>query len=217
MDANLILQVVLVLVPMILSLTVHEFAHAASAKWLGDDTAERMGRLTLNPVAHIDVIGTLVLPAALVLSGSGMFFGWAKPVPFDPSRFTRAVTARTGSMITASAGPVANVVLAIVSQAVVAAIVHGGLNVGEAMTGFLQRMVVLNVVLAVFNMIPIFPLDGQKVLSGLLPLNRALEFERFNLRYGSWVLLGIVFFGGSIIFTPVRWVLAGLAAVFGLT
>lgn len=216
MDPELLSHAALVLVPMILSLSVHEFAHAFSAKWLGDDTAERAGRLTLNPVAHIDVLGTLILPALLVLSGSSMFFGWAKPVPVDVGRFNGRVSRRVGRMLTAGAGPLANVILAVLAQGVLAAMVHVAFDPGPAMTDFLRQMLTLNVVLAVFNLLPVYPLDGQKVLGGLLPLSAAVPFERFSVRYGSWILLALILFGGSLIFRPVVWILHGLAAAFGV-
>src|SRR5512142_2218234 len=97
-----------ILIPLLLSLTVHEFAHAWSAARLGDDTGARAGRLTLNPLAHIDPIGTILLPLL------GIPFGWARPVPVDPSRFRRTVKMRTGVMLTAAAGPLSNVILAVV-------------------------------------------------------------------------------------------------------
>src|SRR5258708_984601 len=98
-----LLEAALVLVPMILSLTVHEFAHAAMARSLGDDTAERLGRLNLNPLSHIDPVGTLVLPLILMTSGAPFSFGWAKPVPFNPARFRRDVNIRTGATLVAAA------------------------------------------------------------------------------------------------------------------
>src|SRR5262252_9131058 len=107
----------MILVPLLLSLTVHEWAHAYSAHRLGDDTAERQGRLTLNPIPHIDLVGTLLLPLL------GVPFGWAKPVPVNPARFKRTVNMRTGMLITAAAGPFSNLVLAILA-AVILGIIH---------------------------------------------------------------------------------------------
>src|SRR5437867_2736516 len=99
------------LIPMILSLTVHEYSHALTARRLGDDTAEQLGRLTLNPLAHIDPIGTIALP--ILLSFGPLFFGWAKPVPHNPLRFSPGVNRRTGTMLVAAAGPISNLLLAL--------------------------------------------------------------------------------------------------------
>src|SRR4051794_25825024 len=104
-----LLRIALVQIVIILSLSVHEFGHAFAAFKLGDDTAERQGRMTLNPLAHIDPFGTLLLPFMLSLSGLGAF-GWAKPVPYNPTRFRRTISMRTGSMIVAAAGPAMNLV-----------------------------------------------------------------------------------------------------------
>ncbi len=113
--SDLLLKAILIFLPMLLSLTVHEFAHAYAAYLLGDDTAKINGRLTLNPISHIDIFGTILLPLMLVLSNSGIFFGWAKPVPITPVNFTHKVSMKTGTMITAFAGPFSNLLLAIFS------------------------------------------------------------------------------------------------------
>jgi len=216
MSGQMILDIVTMLVTMFLSLTVHEFAHAAAAKYLGDDTAERMGRLTLNPLAHIDLIGTVGLPILLVVTGSGFFFGWAKPVPVTPARFDRRYSMRTGMMITAVAGPVANLVMAVLVTAILAVPYHAGFQLPAAFFLFLQNMLMLNVALAVFNMIPAYPLDGQKVIAGLLPTESAIRFERFNARYGSWILIAVVMFGSPIMIIPIRLILSLLLTVFGM-
>jgi len=211
-----IVGALMMLVPMVLSLTIHEYAHALAAKVLGDSTAEHQGRLTLNPIAHIDLVGTIGLPLLLLMSGTGFFFGWAKPVPVNPALFRRSVPMRTGMMITAAAGPLSNVLLAIVFQAVLATLYFGdGLQNG-ALTEFVVRMVTINVALAVFNMLPVHPLDGQKVLLGFLPADMAHRYEVFSMRYGSWLLMGVVFFGGRLVSAPLMMMLRGLAAVFGM-
>ncbi len=191
---DLIRHAVLVLVPMILSLTVHEFAHALASKKLGDNTAEGMGRLTLNPIAHIDPIGTLLLPLILIMSSSGLFFGWAKPVPVNPTRFTRKISMRTGMMIVAAAGPLSNLSLALLCAAALSVGVHTGIltAVPEAIQMLLLTMIGINVALFVFNMIPVYPLDGQKVLAGLLKGDVSMRYERFNAQMGSWLLIGLM-------------------------
>jgi Zn-dependent protease len=212
MTPDLMLHLVLVLVPMILSLSVHEFAHAAAASLLGDDTAERQGRFTLNPISHIDPIGTLLLPALLVMSGSGIFFGWAKPVPFNPVQFNRKIRMKHGILLTAIAGPLSNLVLAVLSALLLAV-----LPAADASSALLHTMVYLNVALFFFNMLPVPPLDGSKVAFGLLPdsANSALRvFERH-----TWVapalFLGVFFFAGRIIGAPIIWVSSGILSLFG--
>ncbi len=219
-EDNIILNIVMVLVPMILSLSVHEAAHAAAAYWLGDDTAKQMGRLTLNPAAHIDPVGTLLLPVAIVIMQGAVpgipFFGWAKPVPFNPIRFRKTVNMRTAAMIVAAAGPISNIVLAIVSVAFLSVAHHMGIDLPRSVFALLLQMLSINIALAVFNMIPVYPLDGQKVLAGVLSHEMALSFERFNARYGSMLLIGVVLFGGRLIGGPFTFVFSTLISVFGL-
>jgi Zn-dependent protease len=154
------------LIPLLLSLSVHEWAHAWMAWRLGDDTAKLQGRLTLNPLAHIDPMGTLLLPLM------GVPFGWAKPVPINPIRFGRQVSLRTGVLLTAVAGPLSNVVLAVGCIALWAVMIHFRLGAtlgGEAVFALVERLIYLNVLLAAFNLIPIPPLDGSRVVDTLLP------------------------------------------------
>lgn len=218
--ADTIRDIVLVLVPMVLSLSVHEAAHAAAAYWLGDDTAKQMGRLTLNPAAHVDPIGTLALPIMIVVfQGAGLgvpFFGWAKPVPFNPARFRRSVTLRTGTMIVAAAGPISNIILAVLSAAGLSLILHLQLDVSEAVSQLFLKMLLVNISLALFNMIPVHPLDGEKVLAGLLPPAASISFERFNARYGSMLLIGVIMLGGKLISVPFVLLFTALVTVFGL-
>ena len=221
-----IFQAMTVLIPMILSLTVHEFAHAFTAKRLGDDTAERMGRLNLNPIAHADLFGTIIMPMlSLVSGGMGMavpFFGWAKPVPVDAGRFRRTVSVRWGSALVAAAGPLSNLLMALLCAGLLSVVAHQGPGTAFAAhmppsVELLLMMVRINAALFVFNLIPIYPLDGQKVLSGFLSPGRAISFDRFNQQYGVWVLWGIILFGRGIIARPVFWVANSVLALVGLT
>jgi Zn-dependent protease len=217
-----------VLIPMILSLSVHECAHAWSAYLLGDRTAKDAGRLTLNPQAHIDPWGTLFIPAMSVLVGGVSFLGWARPTPFQASRFREGVNGRLGTVLVSLAGPLSNVVLALGSLSILA--VLGKMNFplytvvqdGEAFVArrgsidvLLLRMYELNLGLAFFNLLPIPPLDGYKLLPRVLePVVRPLE------RYG-FALLMVVFllFPPSIlgaVFRPVLFVMDRVQVLFGV-
>jgi Zn-dependent protease len=219
-DQHEILQRVMTLVPMILSLTVHEWAHAWSAFRLGDDTAARQGRLTLNPLVHIDLLGTLLLPLM------GIPFGWAKPVPVNPTRFRRTITMRTGMMLTAAAGPLSNVILAIVCtvaaglllrfrpDVMLGTIVDGTVR-SSPVSWLLQRTIAMNVALALFNMLPVPPLDGSRVVDGLIPYRWREYWERY-LRWGSIGLVVAVLAGSYILSAPLAYAFSLLGSLIGV-
>ncbi|MGO8747061.1 MAG: site-2 protease family protein [Thermoguttaceae bacterium] len=176
-SSDFIAEKLLILVPLWLSLSLHEWAHAWTAWRLGDDTAALMGRLTLNPLAHIDPIGTLLLPLL------GVPFGWAKPVPVNPLRFHRGVNMRTGMMITAVAGPVSNLCLAaafIVVYVAMARFAPHALGRGQPAGQAILMMIELNVILASFNILPIWPLDGSRVADALMPKALRPAWEQFH-------------------------------------
>ena len=199
----------------ILSLSFHEFAHAWSAWRLGDDTAAREGRLTLNPLAHIDLLGTILLPLL------GVPFGWAKPVPVNPARFRRDVTMGKGMAITASAGPLSNVLLA-----TVAALALGlGLRFAPDLVDrdsagrfFLVAMLQMNVGLALFNMLPVPPLDGSRIVAWLLPYRLQQQWHQLE-QFAPLLLIGVFWLGGRIVAGPIYFVtdlLLGLARTVAL-
>jgi len=195
-----ILQRLLLYLPvLLLSLTVHEFAHAWTARRLGDDTAERLGRLTLNPLAHADPIGTFLLPIL------GVPFGWARPVPVNPARFRRDVRMTTGMLVTSLAGPFANGLLAIASTVALGLLYRLAPDTADAYRGigaFLAIAIQMNVALGVFNMLPLPPLDGSRIVDALLPARFRPQWESFS-RFAPFLLLAIVFLGWRIIAVPI--------------
>ncbi len=185
----------IILAPVILfSLTIHEYAHALVAHRLGDDTAKNQGRLSLNPLVHLDLLGTLLLFI--------VHFGWAKPVPVDPRNFKNP---KKDMLLVALAGPVSNILTAIVAAVVLKALFENfafaGIPPGSGID-IVARMLVwfiyIGIVLAVFNMIPVPPLDGSRVLYGLLPDSLAYRYARFET-YGIFILFAIFIFGGSFL------------------
>jgi Zn-dependent protease len=190
-DINLA-QVLILFVVLLFSLTVHEMAHAWTADRLGDRTARLLGRVTLNPVAHIDPIGTVLFPLVAIFTGLPLL-GWAKPVPVNVRQLRHQ---RQGFVLVAAAGPASNLVMAVAAAVAVALLPVSPLHIGEPnlsapLAGLLTGMVRLNVMLAVFNMLPIPPLDGGNVLSGLLPPTAARSFDAIR-PYGFLILYALI-------------------------
>lgn len=196
--------------PLLLAVGCHEAAHGWAAWKLGDDTARRLGRVTLNPVRHIDPFGTLLLPGLLLATGAPFLIGYAKPVPVD---FSRLQPVRLGMALVAAAGPAANLALCVLSLVVLQALGWAPEFPGRdwvAETG--RKSVILNAVLAVFNMLPVPPLDGGRILTALLPARIASRLAR--LERGGIVLILLVLFvlpwllsRAGIGFNPVDWLL----------
>ena len=187
MSSDLIRNIALFMPALLISLSVHEFAHAWMATRLGDSTASNEGRLTLSPVSHIDPIGSIVFPLILISSGMGVF-GWAKPVPFVPSRFRRGVSMRRGAAMTAAAGPLSNLLLAGLALLLLRVVLSTGLGDSEFLVRLLHAMFQLNVLLAVFNLVPLPPLDG----SYLLPAS--MDGIKESLEQYSFLIIFAVFF-----------------------
>ncbi len=182
--------------PVMFAIIIHEVMHGVVALRLGDDTALRAGRLTLNPISHIDPFGTIIMPAVLLFLHLPVF-GYAKPVPVD---FSRLRGGRTGMMEVAAAGPLTNFVLAILSAVAIRLVLRipwGG-ALGYAVARPLAQMLLasigINVVLGVFNLFPLLPLDGGRVLTGLLPISAARAFARTE-PYGFLILLVLLYTG----------------------
>jgi Zn-dependent protease len=192
-------------------LSIHEYAHGKVAQLQGDNTAGDFGRLTLNPLAHIDPIGTVLVPLVLLVSSGGRIgFGWARPVPVDPMNFRNP---RQGILLVSLAGPASNVCLAF-AAGMLLRIVGTGPATGLVLSLqlILASIALINLYLAFFNLIPIPPLDGSGVLSALLPVEYARKYERLG-RYGPLLLIGIIALGG-IGGVSIIGVIAGIPARF---
>lgn len=211
-----VFRILAVAIPAILAITLHEAAHGWAAWRLGDDTALRLGRVTFNPLAHVDPIGTVLLPAAVYFT-TGYAFGWAKPVPVN---FARLRHPRRDMVLVALAGPGTNLLLAILSAFLWGYTPDAPQGAALWIKAALEVSVLVNVVLLVFNMIPLPPLDGGRVAVGLLPLFLARPLAQLE-RVGLLLLIGVIFllplaakeFGyhlnvmGWLLGPPVAWVI----------
>jgi len=170
------------IIGLLLAITIHEFAHALMADKLGDPTPQSQGRVTLNPLAHLDPVGTIML----LIFG----FGWGKPVNFDPFNLKNP---RKDTALISLAGPASNITLAIILGLITKLLAL------PLLTGLLYPLIYINLVLAIFNLVPVYPLDGEKILSGLLPRNLSFEFQSIMQRYGTLILIFLVLpvFGSS--------------------
>jgi len=188
----------------VVSTAVHEFGHAFAADRLGDRIPRLQGRLTLSPMAHVDPIGTLAIPLVAVLLPTIGFplLAWGKPVQTNPANYTRRLSRTTGHMLVAAAGPVMNLVLAILVSIVIVILGKAHLVSLDVLDGLFRYLVLLNIMLLFFNLIPLGPLDGASVLAGLLPSMHRLH--DLNRRYGMLVLL-VLFFARAmpVIMRPV--------------
>jgi len=173
-------------IPIILAVTLHEAAHGYVAWRLGDDTAKLLGRVTFNPLKHVDAMGTVVVPALLLLSGAPFLFGWAKPVPVN---FMGLANPRRDMVLVAAAGPGVNLALALISAVLLHAVAWAPGETELWLQENLLNSVIINLVLAVFNMMPLPPLDGGRVAVGLLPRSLAMPLARLE-RVGLFIIIG---------------------------
>jgi len=210
LDSGLALQSVANLILLVLSLTVHEFSHAWMAWRLGDDTAQRAGRLTLNPIPHIDLFGTILLP---LLNAP---IGWAKPVPTNLSRVRRDVKVSTAELLVSGMGPISNLLLAILCAVILGLLARfapsalGNAGVVVLLNGLMR----INAALCVFNLLPIPPLDGGHVAGALLPYRFRPAWDRFAT-FAPFVLLGVILLGGRLPFlsVPINFVYGAVRSI----
>ncbi|HSG49222.1 MAG TPA: site-2 protease family protein [Longimicrobiales bacterium] len=199
-----------------MSVVVHEVAHAWQARREGDPTAHDLGRITLNPIPHLDLVGSILVPALLYVGTNGMIFGWAKPVPVNPNRFR---SHPWGDIRVSMAGIVSNLGLAVLCTLVAAVAVAADGILGATVSGVVQRGaffgIFINLLLAFFNLLPIPPLDGSHVVAQLLPRELSARYQALG-RFGIPVLLLLVFFLPGVLsaaLSPVMW-LMGWADAF---
>lgn len=202
-----VVDIIFMIPALLFAVIMHELAHGAAAYTLGDDTAKKEGRLTLNPVPHIDPLGSLLLPGLLMLVGSPFLFGWAKPVPVNPYNFKR-LKFRTGNALVSSAGPAVNIILAVVFSLLyslstnqdiltwIASVLGLGFveSVVVPLAIFFKYSVLINLVLAIFNLLPIPPLDGGHILLSLLPARIYEKITPYEV-YGFFILILLLFSG----------------------
>ena len=197
----------------VLSIVVHECAHGVVALWNGDPTAREQGRLTLNPLPHVDPVGSIILPGLLFLTHAPFLFGWAKPVPVDSSRLRHPVN---DHLKVALAGPASNLLLALMFAALARVAPEEGFLAPLRLMGYMG--VVLNCALALFNLIPIPPLDGSWVLMRFMPLRHIVVLQQFRLAGMVLivVLLSVPVVANAVLYTPLRFAVSVCLGLFGV-
>lgn len=188
------------IVILIFSVIIHEVSHGFMAEWLGDPTARLSGRLTLNPVKHIDVLGSIIVP--IITSIAGFTFGWAKPVPFNPYNLKNK---RQGELLIALAGPGSNILIALIFGLLVRLIAYTGIAAHGAVITIFFYIVMINIVLAVFNLLPFPPLDGSKILFSILP-NQYGRGRMILEQYSPIFVIVLIFFLWQFISPIVPWI-----------
>lgn len=200
------MEAIPIIAALIFSVVVHEVAHAWQARREGDNTADELGRITLNPISHLDLMGSVIVPLALHFSGSSFLFGWAKPVPVNPAKYRDPVW---GDIRVSMAGIVSNLILACLATLAVGILVKLDSVVGplwgvmDVLIETVYYGIVINLVLAFFNLVPIPPLDGSHVVARMLPDSLAHRYREMG-RYGILILMGVFYFLPGA-FTYIMW------------
>lgn len=183
------MEIIALALAFVIAITVHEASHAWMSNRLGDPTAKLMGRLSLNPLKHLDIYGTVLVPLFLIIARSPFVFGWAKPVMFDPYNLRNP--RKDGALIGLS-GPASNLLLAVILS-IIFRFIYNPFFPSTLLWRIFIDTISINVTLAVFNLVPIHPLDGGKIFIGLLPNKDAIEAENFMNRFGLIILLLLIF------------------------
>ena len=213
LEVSLVQKIVAWVLPVLFAITVHEVAHGWIAARLGDKTALMLGRLTLNPVKHVDPVGTILVPGLLMLMQTGFLFGWAKPVPVTWQNLKHP---KRDMALVAAAGPVANLLMALVWALVIRLGTALG-DPGQALVFMGTAGIFINTILMVLNLLPLPPLDGGRVMTGLLPGPLAWKFSRIE-PYGFMILLALLVTGvlGKIMWPAISLVMGALGLLSGL-
>jgi len=190
------METIFLIAILVMSVIIHEISHGYVAYMLGDPTAKLAGRLTLNPISHIDPLGSIIVPTLMAMSGTGIIFGWAKPVPYNPYNLKNQ---RWGTALVGAAGALSNLFIAVVFGLIIR--FGDVLGVGESFLDISMMIVLINILLAVFNLLPVPPLDGSKVLFSLLPY-RFHYIQEFLERYWVFLIFFVIFFAWEVI-TPI--------------
>ncbi len=185
---------------LIISVMVHEVAHGLAALWQGDRTAQYQGRLTLNPLKHIDPVGSVIVPLLLAILPGSLMFGWAKPVPYNPYNLKNG---RTSEFIVAFAGPLSNILIALLGAFTIRTF---GMSLPDATLSILSITILMNLVLALFNLVPLPPLDGSKILANILPYQASEQLNRFYATYGLFATFFFIFFVWQYFVPVILWV-----------
>lgn len=189
------MDVIFQIIILIFSVIIHEISHGFTALYFGDRTAQYEGRLTLNPVKHLDWFGSIILPLALYLTNAGFMIGWAKPVPYNPYNLKNRNIAEP---LIAFSGPLSNLFVALIFGLIIRGLVSANLYTSPLISIF-GFVVLINISLAIFNLIPIPPLDGSKILFSVLPTDLKHKFHQISETYGLLIILAVVIFLPNII------------------
>lgn len=209
----IIAQILIWAIPIIFAITLHEAAHGWVASKLGDNTAKVLGRVTANPLKHIDLLGTIILPITMLILG-GFIFGWAKPVPVNYQQLHHP---RRDMALVACAGPVSNLIMALAWCFIGKLALQLGGNLSDAMIAMAKAGIYINSILAILNILPLPPLDGSRVIAGFMPMNIAHAYNRIE-PYGFWILLALLFSGilSKIMMPPLTALVGALQQLMGL-
>jgi len=206
------MEQIFIIIALIASIILHEMAHGYAANWLGDPTARLQGRLSINPLVHIDPLGSIIIPGLFFFSSAGFLFGWAKPVPYNPYNLSDQ---KYGEAKVAAAGPAVNLILALIFGLLIRSADSLGLN--ASFVELASYIVYINILLAFFNLIPIPPLDGSKIITAFLPFSAELKYREFASwfqRFGLLATYAFIFIFINLLWGPFSQLVSAVFEVF---